>query len=139
MREKDIRANAVIILGKDKYNIARRIKKPVFFGKVEPIKPEDTKKSIFAFAGIGRPQKFYKSLKECGFGVVKTLDFADHHKYSYEDLRNIIAQARGLEIWTTAKDFVKIPPSMQNNFNVLNIEIKWEDEKALKDFIIDNI
>ncbi len=135
MREKDIRAEAIIILGEDKHNLAKAINKPIFYGKVEPIKPTIKNKKIIAFAGIGRPQKFYDSLVECGFELIKTIDFADHHKYSQSDLAKIINISNGQDIWTTAKDYIKIPLQMQKHFNVLEIQIKWQDKTAIKDFI----
>ncbi|MFI3241543.1 MAG: tetraacyldisaccharide 4'-kinase [Alphaproteobacteria bacterium] len=137
MREKQIRADAVIIIGNDKFNLGKKIKKPIFYGTIAPKKPEGGARNVKAFAGIGRPQKFYNSLRECGFGILKTFDFPDHHQYSIADLDAIKREAQGFEVWTTAKDFIKIPKSHQKFFNVLEIEIKWQDEQALKDFILE--
>lgn len=136
------RADAVIILGQDEHQIASEIKNiPVFHGKIVPLKPQNTSKSIIAFAGIGRPDKFYNSLKEAGFHLLKKIDFPDHHFYEEYELNSIITKAQTLnaEIYTTAKDYVKIPLALRSHFKVLEIEIQWEDEERLESFILSSL
>ena len=132
------RADAVVMLGKDQTNILSKFGNlPVFFGAIIPVKPQTKEEKTVAFAGIGRPQKFYQSLEECGINVVKTFDFPDHHFYSEDELNDIVnyAQKIGADIYTTSKDMVKIPVSLQSRFKVLEIEIKWQDEVAISKFI----
>ena len=136
------RADAAIILGEDKTNLEEKLKKiTVFKGKTEAIKPDIKNENIIAFAGIGRPQKLYNSLKEAGFNILKTFDFPDHHYYSKKELQDMIEAAKNLkaDIYTTSKDMVKIPVKMRKEFKVLEIEIKWEDEDSIKEFIINRI
>ena len=134
-----LRADAAMIIGDDLFNLSQKIKKiPVFYGRVEPIKPKKiTNKKVVAFAGIGRPEKFYKSLSEIGFDVMETFDFPDHHYYNTKELNNIIfkAQKYRADIYTTEKDFVKIPRELQANFKVLEIKINWGYDQKLKDFL----
>ncbi len=132
------RAQAVIIIGEDKHNIAAKLSAlPVFYAKVvnEPINPQH--KKAIAFAGIGRPQKFYNSLKQCGVEIVETIDFPDHHQYSKDELENLILRAKEkkAQLYTTTKDYVKIPQELRPHFNVLQIKIKWQDEKSLETFL----
>jgi tetraacyldisaccharide 4'-kinase len=66
---------------------------------------------VCAFAGIGSPESFRKTLTEVGAVVVAFLPFPDHHSYSREDIREI--QKRAVEekadmIVTTEKDGVKL-------------------------------
>lgn len=136
------RANAIIIIGEDEHNLANEFMElPVFKGKIVPVNPQVNNREVIAFAGIGRPEKFYKSLNELGFNLVETLNFPDHHVYTKAELQKIItkAQKQGAVIFTTSKDFVKIPPQMHKFFHVLEIEIKWEDEEKLTTFIFDKI
>lgn len=133
------RASAIAIIGDDKFNLAARFpQKPTFRGHIAPLPPKADKKDIIAFAGIGNPQKFYRSLKELGFNILQTTDFPDHHFYKPEELQQLINQAKNLnaDIYTTAKDFVKIPAELKQNFNVLEISINWEDPEALCNFLI---
>ena len=68
-------------------------------------------------------------------------DFPDNLRYPAAELNRLIDKARSKDalLFTTAKDFVKIPTQMQKYFRVLEIEIRWEDEAALSKFILDNI
>ena len=132
------RADALIIMGKDKHNLAQRSKLPVFFGHTEPAQTTMNSNNILAFAGIGHPQKFYHTLSSQGYNVVETIDFPDHHFYSKADLENIMAKAKKLnaDIYTTSKDFVKIPPQFHKDINVLEIAVVWDKPEELTEFIL---
>ncbi|MEE6206777.1 MAG: tetraacyldisaccharide 4'-kinase [Alphaproteobacteria bacterium] len=131
------RADALIILGKDKHNLAERCKLPVFFGHTEALQTTVNSGKVLAFAGIGHPQKFYHTLGQLGFDVAETIDFPDHHFYRKEELENILQKAKELnaEVYTTGKDFVKIPPSLQKYINVLEIAVVWDNPDELLKFI----
>ena len=135
------RADALIILGKDKQNLASQTDLPVFFGHLESSQAPLTQTDVLAFAGIGHPEKFYHTLREQGFNVVDTMDFPDHHFYTAQDLQKIIERAQKLnaEIYTTSKDFVKIPNLYQKDINVLEISVVWDKPEKLRDFILQKI
>ena len=129
------RVQAAIIIGEDKTNVESKIKSlPVIKAQIQPIIPNISNKNIIAFAGIGRPEKFYNSLRDCGFKVISMHDFPDHHFYSQAELEKIIKEAKdkGVEIYTTGKDMVKIPTELKHNFKVLEIEIKFADNKIIE-------
>jgi tetraacyldisaccharide 4'-kinase len=65
---------------------------------------------IFAFAGIGRPEKFFATLAEHGLDVVGRRSFADHHPYAPADLAALTAAAAGLGavLVTTEKDRMRL-------------------------------
>ena len=131
------RADAIIILGKDKHNLAERSALPVFYAHTEAVQTSVSNKNIIAFAGIGHPQKFYHTLAQQGFNIVKTFDFPDHHFYNSSELENILHQAReaNADVYTTGKDFVKIPPLFHNDINVLEIAVVWDKPEELLEFI----
>lgn len=132
------RAQAIIIIGEDKHNLAEEFAHlPVFKGTIVPKPITGSNKKAIAFAGIGRPDKFYASMREIGFELYKTIDFPDHHQYSQQELENLIALAKQnrTELYTTSKDFVKIPAAMQKHFKVLEIGISWENKSRLTDFL----
>lgn len=136
------RADAIIIIGQDIKHIAKEIDSlPVFEGKMKPTIDTLKDQKVIAFAGIGRPQKFYDTLLSLDAKIVETIDFPDHHNYQKEELEKIIKKSKALnaKIFTTSKDFVKIPQNMRNHFNVLNIKIKWKNETAFTSFLIDKI
>jgi tetraacyldisaccharide 4'-kinase len=67
---------------------------------------------VFAFAGIGRPAKFFATLKACGAQVVASQSFDDHYAYCRADIDAILlaAQADALQPVTTEKDDVRLRP-----------------------------
>lgn len=136
------RADAIIIIGEDRHNLSTRFSdKPVFQGFITPKQTAVGNTPVIAFAGIGRPEKFYESMRTQGFNLTETIDFPDHHQYTEPELQTIIDKAakNGAEIYTTSKDFVKIPAPLRKYFKVLEIEITWKDKQALTDFLINKI
>ncbi len=135
------RANALIILGKDKHHLVERCHLPVFFGHTEALTTVINNPNILAFAGIGHPQKFYHTLSTQGFNVIETIDFPDHHFYSTAELEQILqkAHAKNAEIYTTSKDYVKIPPQFQNDINVLEVAVVWDEPDTLLQFITNHL
>ena len=136
------RANGIILLGPDKNNVLSHFKGlPVFKGELTPMAPHLKHRNAIAFAGIGRPEKFYQSLKACHINLIKTVDFPDHHFYQRGELENIITEAKTLDadIFTTAKDMVKIPEDLKQYFQVLEITIKWQDQQSLQNFLLKSV
>ena len=131
------RADALIIMGEDKHHLAKRTKLPTFYAHLETAQTALEANNVIAFAGIGHPQKFYNTLKEQGFNVIKTFDFPDHHFYNKKELENILTEAQKLnaKVYTTSKDFVKIPHSLRNDIKVLEVAVVWEKPDELADFI----
>ncbi|MBV1701103.1 MAG: tetraacyldisaccharide 4'-kinase [Hyphomicrobiales bacterium] len=67
-------------------------------------------RKLLAFAGIGRPQKFFDSLRACGLDIVGTREFADHHIYRDAEILQLQqqAQALGASLVTTTKDHARL-------------------------------
>ncbi len=134
------RAGAVIILGADTTDseaaIARRL--PVLHGRFVARNADDLKgRKILAFAGIGRPVKFYATLRELGAQIMAQHDFPDHHPYRAEEVNRLIAaagEADALPI-TTAKDWVRIPAELRSHVRVLDVEIDWREPDALIELV----
>jgi tetraacyldisaccharide 4'-kinase len=99
---------------------------------------------LFAFAGIGRPQKFFASLKALGHEVRKTRAFPDHHAYSQADIKALLTEAEeaGLRLVTTSKDMVRLETSQGELFHwiassaaVLDVRMDIDDEDRLAGLI----
>lgn len=135
------RAQAALIIGEDTYQLASTLPIPCFKGKIIPEYPDLQNNRVVAFAGIGRPQKFYTSLQELGIEIIKTFDFPDHHYYTEDELQELLnfAASQKADIITTTKDFVKIPTAMQDKFKVLEIKMQWENHEELQKFILSHI
>lgn len=69
-----------------------------------------------AFCGLARPESFATMLTEAGCGLVDTVLFPDHHRYTEQDLALLVSTARQLQatgLITTEKDAVKLSPAMR--------------------------
>ena len=134
-----LRADAIILIGETSPELLKLFgKKEIFKAKIKPHCPNVKNKRVVAFAGIGHPEKFYNSLEECGFELVSKHNFADHHTYTTKELNKLIdiSIKKEAELFTTSKDFIKIPQDMKHMFNVLEITVDWENPEKLKKFIL---
>jgi len=66
--------------------------------------------AIVAFAGIANPQRFFSLVERCGGRIVAQHAFKDHHAFSDEDARRLMAAATaaGAALVTTEKDHVRL-------------------------------
>ena len=92
---------------------AARLGKPVFRGSLEADEASAAKlkgRCVLAFAGIGRPDKFFATLRDCGAEVVRTRVFADHHAFRRVEIDELVALAERENLLpvTTEKDFARI-------------------------------
>ena len=86
---------------------------------------------VFAFAGIGRPEKFVTSLKDAGAIVTGTQFFADHHPFTAEEMAALKAPAGDAVLVTTEKDFVRLAEKDRADIAVLAVQARFGDETAL--------
>ncbi|NQV43655.1 MAG: tetraacyldisaccharide 4'-kinase [Rhodospirillales bacterium] len=131
------RANAVIVIGEDTCGVIERIagRCPVLRASLKPGAEAAVLKGqpVFAFAGIGRPEKFFDTLRQAGCDVRGTRVFDDHHNFTRTELDALKADANrdGLKLVTTAKDLIRIPQQARNGIAVLTVDLVWEDESAI--------
>ncbi len=135
--------------GNDAVKLAGRRAMPILHSKLVPIaNPALSDVDCFAFAGIGRPQKFFDTLTGLGFNVVKTKGFADHHKYSEQDVKTLLsgAEAEHLQLVTTAKDMARLSTANSEIYRwlvakteVLDVEMAVEDEDRLMNIVKDRL
>ena len=93
-----------------------------------------------AFCAIARPEGFAGMLQEAGCGVVETVAFPDHHRYTEADIRRVLEVARGLDgsgFVTTEKDAVKLTEAMRAALEALGplmvvaLEAEFADGRAV--------
>ncbi|MCJ2030313.1 tetraacyldisaccharide 4'-kinase [Methylobacterium sp. J-043] len=89
---------------------------------------------VVAFAGIGRPQKFFDTLQSLGAEIVAERPFADHHPYRPEDWAALSALAarEGARLVTTEKDAVRLPAEARGAVAVLRVALAFADEAHLR-------
>jgi tetraacyldisaccharide 4'-kinase len=87
---------------------------------------------VMAFAGIGRPNKFFDTLSEAGVAVVAAVPFPDHHPYTMRQVNALRrrAEAAGAALVTTAKDYARLPAGWRAGIIPLRVVLTWEDEAA---------
>jgi tetraacyldisaccharide 4'-kinase len=89
-------------------------------------------KNVFAFAGIGRPEKFVASLQAGGAHVTGSCFFADHHPYTEDEIAQLKAIAADAELVTTEKDFVRLSTEQRQGIRLLKISAIFEDNVAIE-------
>ncbi len=90
-------------------------------------------KKYVCVGGIGHPEKFFDSAIKVGANVLKTFSFPDHYQYLEDDLLEIYSY--GCRVLTTAKDFKRIPEKFHQMTDVLEIELKFDSDKIIKDIL----
>lgn len=111
---------------------------PVLRARIEPINgSEFAGKKVLAFAGIGRPQKFYDTLKSIGAGIVATNDFDDHHVFTTDELKTLRMNAARLDatLVTTQKDLMRLPLESRVGINSLDIRLVFETPDQLAQIV----
>jgi len=70
-------------------------------------------KRVLAFAGIGDPQRFFRTLRANGIEIVRERAFADHHPFSESEIEALIKEAKrdALTLVTTEKDLARLRPA----------------------------
>ena len=86
-------------------------------------------KKIACLSGIAQPQSFEESLVGLGAELVYTKSFADHHRYTQQEILHVINRStrRGAEfIITTQKDAVRFPRLDRRDLDIyyLRVEVK---------------
>lgn len=102
--------------------------KPVLRAQLMPAATIDPTIPLMAFAGLGRPEKFFETLSAFGAKVISTHAFADHHPYTDADLAPLAAQAeeKKATLITTEKDYVRLPPAYRDKVAVLPVELRFQ-------------
>lgn len=131
------RADAVVMLGADEAGIAAQLPPglPVLHGFLEPDEAAHALagETVHAFAGIGRPEKFFATLRALGCTLGRTRAFPDHHPYTRAEVRAIVdaAWAAGALPVTTEKDSVRLPPDLRAPVMTVGVTIAWREPELL--------
>ncbi|MBN9149350.1 MULTISPECIES: tetraacyldisaccharide 4'-kinase [unclassified Nitrobacter] len=101
---------------------------------------------VCAFAGIGDPARFFRSLRACGVDVAAERAFADHHPFSQSDVAELreVAARDGLALVTTEKDLARLRNSeslkaFAQDVVPFAVTLAFDDEPALRSFLAGRI
>jgi tetraacyldisaccharide 4'-kinase len=112
------------------------------------VKPDDISvaalggKRVLAFAGIGDPDRFFRTLRASGVAVILERPFDDHHKFLPGEIETLIAEARhdALTLVTTEKDLARLRnagglPDWAKEVVPFAVTLEFNDAAALGKFV----
>ncbi|MDE5441458.1 tetraacyldisaccharide 4'-kinase [Bradyrhizobium sp. CSA207] len=97
---------------------------------------------VLAFAGIGDPERFFRTLRANNVDVVRTRAFADHHMFSQGEIADLLAEARDEQLMpvTTEKDRARMRgQDMPREILHFAVQIEFDDAPALRHLISDHL
>lgn len=132
------RADAVVILlppgmeNADARLIALFVAKPVLIARLEPAAAPPAGPQL-GFAGVGKPWKIERALKDAGCQLVGFESFADHAPYDDATLNRLAerAAAQGAGLVTTEKDWARLPADWRPRVTAWPVRARFKDEAAL--------
>jgi len=145
-----LKADGLILVGEGEaaepaVHLAGRKGLPILHAHLKPEPNENLSGArLFAFAGIGRPEKFFSTLKALGHDLKRSRSFPDHHAYSKADVQALLTEAEqdGLMLVTTAKDMARLETSEGELFHwiaasteVLDVRMEIDNEDRLAGLI----
>jgi tetraacyldisaccharide 4'-kinase len=127
------RADAVVLVGNGAPDL-KGFAGPVLRAQLVPVDaPGVAGQRVLAFAGIGRPGKFFATLRSLGAEVVEERAYEDHHAYTASEFARLHARAKAqnASLVTTEKDFVRLTPAEREDVRFIPVRAAFEDVKAL--------
>jgi tetraacyldisaccharide 4'-kinase len=103
-------------------------------------------KRVLAFAGIGDPDRFFRTLGANGIEVAGRRAFADHYPFARDEIELLAAEAErdGLTLVTTEKDMARLrvagalPPYAQD-IVPFEVTLDFDDAAGLRKFIFQQL
>ncbi len=137
------RCQAAVLIGEDATSAVAALpaRLPVLRARLAP-GPEIARlagRRVMAFAGIGRPAKFFEMLAATGLDVAEQVGFPDHHAYRASDVARLIehARMRDLALATTPKDAVRLPTPTPDAIAVVSVHLVWERPDLINALLAD--
>lgn len=104
---------------------------PVLIARLEPAAPPPPGPQV-GFAGIAKPWKVERALRDAGCELMDFAPFPDHAAYSEGDLRFLADRAELFDagLVTTEKDWVRLPAPWRTRVVAWPVRACFEDEAA---------
>jgi tetraacyldisaccharide 4'-kinase len=147
------RTDALILIGQEGtaeplVRLAARAGRPVLRAVLKPVTVREWRQArLHAFAGIGRPQKFFDSLAALGAKLVRTQGFPDHHVFTPSEASQLIAAADidQCRLVTTEKDMARLAGGsgalarLRERAEVFAVTLEFENPVAIGDMMAEAI
>ncbi len=123
------RADAVVVAGDGSPSLPG-FTGPVIRAQLVPTAPESlAQHRVVAFAGIGRPEKFFGTLAAMNVKVVLTKSLSDHHRFTAREIASLkqLAETAGALLVTTEKDYVRLDPDWRRGIIAVPVHATFTD------------
>ncbi len=95
------------------------------------------KRKVASLSGIAQPESFEQSLAKLGAELVYSKRFADHHRFSQQEVLNAINRSKKRQaevIITTQKDAVRFPKIDRRDLTILFMRVEIKIVSGANDF-----
>ncbi len=146
------RSDALLVIGEASNAagvIAAAARLPIFHGRLAPDQAALAQlkgRNVFAFAGIGDPEKFFATLTQAGIPLTERRAFGDHHRFTGEEAAELVMQAEheGLTLLTTEKDHARMAgdpalAALAECAQVLPVTLVVDEADALRALVLKKI
>lgn len=137
------RADAVMLVGEGDNFPGQELldrSKPLLRGILIPTEESLrlTGARVVAFAGIGRPQKFFDSLQRAGCKIVQSYAFADHQPYDVDSFMAMVDTAAALSatLVTTRKDYMRLDAAQRKMVDVFDVVLHLKAADEIETFLL---
>ncbi|SPP92266.1 tetraacyldisaccharide 4'-kinase [Bradyrhizobium vignae] len=141
------RTDALVLIGDGRAandvaaELAKR-DKPELRARLKPVTASLTQllgKRVFAFAGIGDPDRFFRTLRASGIEVAHARAFADHHVFSQDEIAALVTEARReqLTLVTTEKDLARLRgrEGVPDGIVPFAVQLEFDEPAKLRELI----
>jgi tetraacyldisaccharide 4'-kinase len=94
-------------------------------------------RKVASFSGIAQPESFEQNLIKLGAELVYSKRFADHHRFTQQEVLNVINRAKKRQattIITTQKDAVRFPKIDRRDLPIYFMRVEIQIVSGAKDF-----
>jgi tetraacyldisaccharide 4'-kinase len=140
------RAQAIVLIGEDGHSLRDNpaLNLPIFQASLRP-RPLPatltTAERVIAFAGIGRPEKFFDTVRETGLTLVQEHRFGDHQPMTAPVWQNLVDQATAAsaKLVTTRKDWLRLPLAWRDHVAVIDVDLVFDDKAVFDQWFLHSL